>query len=107
VPVVPYAEPLTDQLAQNFSPFLSKYNSFIMENHGLVAMSRGDIEWTVLNVEVLEATAQSILMALRVGGEVKELDREAVTKLENTMKARNLPLFGAPGVNPSLEALYF
>ena len=107
VPVVPYAEPLTEQLAQNFTPFLSKYNSFIMENHGLVTMSRGDIEWTLLNVEELEAMAQSILMALGAGGEVKELDREAVTKLENTMMARNLPLFGAPGVNPSLEALYF
>jgi L-fuculose-phosphate aldolase len=107
VPVVPYAEPLTEQLAQNFTPFLSKYNSFIMENHGLVTVSRGDIECTVLHVEVLEGTAQSILMALRAGGEIKELDREAVTKLGNTMKTRDLPFFGAPGVNSSLEALYF
>ena len=43
VPVVPYAQPLTEKLAQEFSPFLQKYNSFIMENHGLVTMSQGDL----------------------------------------------------------------
>ena len=106
VPVVPYAEPLTLDLAENFSPFLQKYNSFIMENHGLVSMSRGDIEWTVLNVEVLESTALSIIYAIQAGG-VKELDCEAVQKLGNVMRARGLPLFGAPGVNQSLEGMYF
>ena len=39
VPVVPYAEPLTEELAENFAPFLPRYNSFIMENHGLVTMT--------------------------------------------------------------------
>lgn len=106
VPVVPYAEPLTEELAQNFSPFLPRYNSFIMENHGLVTMSRGDIEWTLLNVEVLESTAQSVIVALQAGG-VKELDREAVRRLGNVMRARGLPLYGAPGVVNSLEELYF
>lgn len=106
VPIVPYAEPLTDELAQNFSPYLPKYNNFIMENHGLVTMSRGDITWTLLNVEVLESTAISLIYALQSGG-VKELDREAVRRLGNVMRTRNLPLFGAPGVNQSLEELYF
>jgi L-fuculose-phosphate aldolase len=107
VPIVPYAEPLTGKLAANFGPFLPKYNSFIMENHGLVTMSRGDIRWTLLNVEVLEATAASVLMALQAGTGVKELDRQAVVDLGNVMKARDLPLFGAPGVHKSLEDLYF
>jgi L-fuculose-phosphate aldolase len=106
VPIVPYAEPLTEQLAQNFSPFLPKYNSFIMENHGLVTMSRGDIRWTLMNVELLEVTAQATLQALQAGG-IKELDREAVVRLGNVMRTRNLPLFGAPGVNQSLEGMYF
>ncbi|MDO8969743.1 MAG: hypothetical protein Q7U74_03585, partial [Saprospiraceae bacterium] len=79
---------------------------FIMENHGLVSMSRGDIEWTLLNIEVLEGTAQSLLMAMQVGG-IKELNRDDVRRLGNVMKARDLPLYGAPGVNESLEALYF
>jgi L-fuculose-phosphate aldolase len=106
VPVVPYAEPLTEELANNFVPFLTRYNSFIMENHGLVTMTRGDIEWTMLNVEELESTAHSIILALQAGG-IKELDREAVRRLSNVMRIRALPLSGAPGVVKSLEELYF
>ena len=106
VPVVPYAEPLTEELAQNFAPYLPRYNNFIMENHGLVTMTRGDIEWTMLNVEELESTAHSVIMAIQAGG-VKELDRKAVRDLSNVMRTRSLPLFGAPGVVNSLEELYF
>jgi len=83
VPTVPYAEPLTQQLADNFSPVLQKYNSFIMENHGLVTMSVGS------------------------GVELKEMSKEAVTNLGNVMKIRGLPLFGAPNVNKSIEGMYF
>jgi len=106
VPVVPYAEPLTEELAQNFLPFLPRYNSFIMENHGLVTMTRGDIEWTLLQVEEIEQTAHSILLALQVGG-IKEIDQEGVRRLSNVMLSRSLPLPGALGVVQSLESLYF
>jgi L-fuculose-phosphate aldolase len=106
VPVVPYAEPITEKLANNFVPFLSKYNSFIMENHGLVSMTRGGIRDTVMNVEILEMSAKSVLLALQAGL-IKELDRQSVRDLNNTMRTRNLPLIGAPGVNRSLEELYF
>jgi L-fuculose-phosphate aldolase len=106
VPLVPYAEPLTERLAENFVPFLANYNSFLMESHGLVSMSRGSIRETLMLVELLEMSAQSILLALSVG-EVKELDRQAVRDLSKTMSTRGLPLFGAPGINVSLEDLYF
>jgi L-fuculose-phosphate aldolase len=106
VPVVPYAQPLTTKLADNFAPFLQKYNSFIMENHGLVTLTRGDIYWTLLTVELFEATVDSMLRALAVGP-LKELDRQAVRDLSNVMLERNLPLFGAPGVNATLEGMYF
>lgn len=106
VPVVPYAEPLTLKLAANFSPFLQKYNSFIMENHGLVTMTRGDIYWTLLTVELLESSANSMLKGLSAGN-LKELDKKSVKNLGNVMKTRNLPLFGAPGINKSLEEMYF
>ncbi|MGA2488633.1 MAG: class II aldolase/adducin family protein [Anaerolineales bacterium] len=106
VPVVPYAEPLTEKLACNFEPFLPRYNTFIMQNHGLVTMTRAGIKETLMNVELLEMSASSILMAMQAG-EIHELDREAVRDLSNTMRTRDLPLFGAPGVNKSLEDLYF
>ncbi len=106
VPIVPYGEPLTQKLADNFSQYLHKYNSFLMENHGLVTMSNLGIDWTWMNVELLEITAQSIIYALQNGG-VKELNKEAVRDLGNVMKTRDLPLFGAPGVNKTLEGMYF
>jgi len=106
VPLVPYAEPLTEQLAENFVPFLPKYNSFLMESHGLVTMSRGGIKETLMLVELLEISAKSILQALAVG-EIKELSQQDVRDLGNTMHTRSLPLFGAPGINSSLESLYF
>ena len=106
VPIVPYGEPLTQQLADNFAPYLQKYNSFIMENHGLVTMTSGDIYWTLLTVEVLEASVDSMLRA-RSAGTLKELSRDAVRSLSNVMITRNLPLFGAPAVHKSLEAIYF
>lgn len=106
VPVVPYGQPLTQLLADNFSPYLQKYNSFLMENHGLVTMSRDSIKWTMMNVELLEASAQSLLAAISAG-EVQELTRQAVVELGNVMRTRSLPLFGAPGVNQSLEDMYF
>jgi L-fuculose-phosphate aldolase len=106
VPVVPYAEPLTEKLANNFEPFLAKYDTFIMQNHGLVSMTRSGIKETMMNVELLEMSAQSILLALQAGG-IHELEREHVRDLSNTMRTRDLPLYGAPGVNKSLEDLYF
>lgn len=106
VPLVPYGEPLTECLAENFVPFLAKYNSFLMESHGLVTMSRGSINETLMLVELLEMSAKSILQAIMVG-DIKELSRQAVRDLSNTMHTRNLPLFGAPGINASLEDLYF
>jgi len=106
VPVVPYAEPLTEKLAQAFEPFLPKYNSFIMENHGLVTLSRGTIWDTLLTVELLEGTAQSLLMAMAVG-DVKEIGRQDVADLDNVMRTRSIPYVGLPGVNQSLLDLYF
>ena len=107
VPVVPYGEPLTQQLADNFEPFIRNYNSFIMENHGLVTMSPEGIEYTMMNVELLEMSAFSILQALAAGRELKEISPEAIRDLDNVMKTRNCPMPGAPGVYKSLEELYF
>jgi ribulose-5-phosphate 4-epimerase/fuculose-1-phosphate aldolase len=77
-----------------------------MESHGLVTMSRTSIKETLYLVDLLEMSAKSILLALQIG-EIKELSRTAVKDLGNTMRTRALPLFGAPGVNKSLEELYF
>ena len=106
VPVVPYAQPLTQKLADSFLPYLKKYNAFLMENHGLVIMSPGDIGWTMMLTEILETSSISILHALNIG-KIKEILKEDILALEIVRKTRELPLFGAPGVNRSLVDLYF
>ena len=105
VPVVPYGEPLTTELADGFAPFLPKYNAFLMENHGLVLISPEGIARTMQLIEILEVTAITLLQALAVG-EIKELPKEALRGLENTRRKRKLPMIGAPGVNDSIEQLY-
>jgi len=107
VPVVPYGEPLTQQLADNFEPFIRRYNSFLMENHGLVTMSVKSIDYTMMNIDLLEMSAYSILQAMATGRELKELSREAIEGLDNVMKERNDPMFGAPGTYESLVELFF
>lgn len=106
VPVVPYGEPLTQRLADNFAPFIMKYNAFLMENHGLTILSSADICRTLQLVDILEVSSIAILQALAVG-ELKELTREDVQNLENTMKTRKLSMIGLPGVNASVVDLYF
>jgi L-fuculose-phosphate aldolase len=106
VPVVPYAEPRTEELARNLEPFTKKYNHFILEHHGLVTMSRHDIMDALMALELLEATAKSIFFALQSEG-IKELSRIDVERLEKAMFRQGMDLVGAPGVNKSLAELYF
>jgi L-fuculose-phosphate aldolase len=106
VPIVPYAEPLTQKLADNFEPYLQKYNNFIMENHGLVSMTVEGIKWTNLQVGLLEGSVESMIRALSVGT-LKEISRQGVRDLSNVMLERDLPLMGAPGFNKTLEELYY
>jgi L-fuculose-phosphate aldolase len=105
VPLVPYGEPLTRELADHFAPFVRRYNGFLMENHGLVLVSPEGIGRALELVEILEVTATSLAQALVVG-KVKVLSRAAIRGLENTRRTRRLPIMGAPGVNESLEDLY-
>ncbi len=107
VPVVPYAEPLTQRLADNFKPYLDRYNTFIMENHGVIALSTGNIIAAFGQIDVLEGTALSLIHAKSAGFPIKEIAREEVVALENTMKTRGVPFPGKPGVVGGLEELYF
>jgi len=105
VPLVPYAEPGTRKLADNFLPYLKKYNSFLMENHGLITMTPNGIEKAMLLVELLEMTSISILGALKLG-EIKEISKQELKNLENLMRKCNAALPGIPGENTSLAELY-
>ena len=103
--MVPYAEPLTEKLANNFSQYLDRYNAFLMENHGITVVCNDCIERTRQLVDIIECTAISIVEALRLGN-VNTIPFDEVLNLEETMKTRNLPLPGKPGVWKSLTDAY-
>ena len=106
IPVVPYGEPISQELADNFKPFLQKYNTFLMENHGLTAISPLDLTRLMHIIDMVEVSAISILAALAAGG-VKEIPREEVENLSKTVVTRELPMIGAPGANKSYIDLFY
>jgi L-fuculose-phosphate aldolase len=105
-PLVPYATPLSEQLAANFMPYLQKYNAFVMENHGVIMITPRGLEWTLGLVEELESAASSILKA-RAVGTLKTISREQLMEMDRLLDMRGLPRVGAPGVNKSLVDLYY
>ncbi|MCD6333184.1 MAG: class II aldolase/adducin family protein [Bacteroidales bacterium] len=103
---VEYHEPLSRKLADAFLPVLHRSNAFLMLNHGILLGSTISVLRAAELLEMIEATAQSAILALQAGG-VKELSYPDVARLDRTLKTRNLTMPGAPGVNHSLTDLYF
>ena len=103
---VAYEEPLSQALADAFKPVLMKSNAFLMLNHGILIGSTTSVIRASELLEMIEATAHSVIMAQQMGT-IKELSKEDVACLDRTLKTRGLPMPGAPGVNPSLIDLYF
>ncbi|MCK5128634.1 MAG: class II aldolase/adducin family protein [Clostridiales bacterium] len=101
-----YAEPVSEDLAKTFNPVILKTNAWLMNNHGITICNCEGIGRTLELLEMLEALAQSVVVALACG-KVEEIPKDEVKKLENTIISRGLPLPGLPGYNKSLCTLYF
>jgi L-fuculose-phosphate aldolase len=104
--LVEYAEPLTQELADNFGQYLDRHNFFLMKNHGALVMSREGLDRALDFMLMLEKQAISVLVAELLGG-CSELSRTDVEGLDRTLKTRKLPFPGASGVVKSLVELYF
>lgn len=102
---VPYAEPLSAELAAAFDSVIRRSNAFIMRNHGVMICSP-DGPWRALELlEMVEAMAQSLFVAKSLGTVTRITDRE-VDKLSRTIQTRGLPMPGAPGVISKLSDAY-
>ena len=66
VPVVPYAMPGTEQLAEEFEPFVADHDAFLMANHGAVTVGRSLLE-AHQRMESLEHAARIVLVARTLG----------------------------------------
>lgn len=86
VPVVPYATPGTDALADLFEPLLADHDAFLMANHGATTLGT-TIEQAHQRMESLEHAAR-ILLAARSVGRVRELTNDDVRALRGSREER-------------------
>ncbi|HSQ32563.1 MAG TPA: class II aldolase/adducin family protein [Gemmatimonadaceae bacterium] len=82
VPLVPYATPGSDALADAFEPFLAQHDGFLMANHGATTIAPS-LAAAHQRMESLEHAAR-ILLAARGLGRVNELSAADVRSLRAT-----------------------
>ena len=79
VPLVPYAIPGSEELADRMEPFLVQHDAFLLENHGATTIG-ATLTIAHQRMESLEHTAQ-ILLTARLIGRVNALDAGQVSAL--------------------------
>jgi len=84
VPLVPYATPGTDALADLVEPFLERHDGFLMANHGATTLGP-TLETALQRMESLEHAARIILSA-RLLGRVNTLSAAEVLALHDPRK---------------------
>ena len=87
VPVIPYAQPSTQELADGLVPYLQDYDAFILENHGTVTVGT-DVIKAYYKTETLEYNAKITYMA-RLLGRQNELPRDEIDKLLAAFQKNN------------------
>jgi len=103
--MVPYAEPLSDDLAEKFDAYIELSNGFLMENHGALMCSYEGIGRALELLEMMEAAAHSILVAIQLNG-AKEIEKNEIKNLDRVIKIRSLPMPGLPGRVKTLLDIY-
>jgi L-fuculose-phosphate aldolase len=104
--MVPYAEPLSEELAQSFDAVIESSNGFLMQNHGALMCSIESAKRAIELLEMVEAQAKSLLVAIMLGG-ARTLPKEDVKNLERTLQTRGQSLPCAPGAACGLVELMF
>jgi L-fuculose-phosphate aldolase len=85
VPLVPYAQPGTDQLADALEPFIHDHDAFLLANHGATTVGRS-LQDAQFRMESLEQGAR-ILLAARQVGRINPLPADAVAALRSLREA--------------------
>lgn len=104
--MVPYAEPLSEELAQSFDAAIDRSNAFLMQNHGALMVTTEGVMRALEFMEMAEAQAMSLAVAKLFGG-ARELPLEDVRNLERTRVTRSMPLPGKPGAVKGYDELFF
>lgn len=107
VVTVPYAEPISDALARQFEAAAHKSNAWLMKNHGVTIGSAEGVGRALDLLEMIEAMAVSVSVAMGLGKPLTVIPKAEVGNLENTMKTRNMPRPGDPRTIRNLQQLYY
>lgn len=96
VPLAPYGEPGTKELADSIAPFVGKANAILLANHGVVTYGE-DLRTAVQRMEIVEHCARVLLVAELAGG-AKLLTRDQVRALVASRGRYGLPPLPADAV---------
>ena len=103
---LPYAEPVSDSLANAFAHATRYSNAWLLRNHGITVGSSSGVMRALELMEMLEAMAVSVRTALTVGRGIAEIPPEELRNLENTLRSRDMAFPGDPRHVESLTQLY-
>lgn len=103
--MVPYAEPLSEELAMQFDAVIQTSNGFLMENHGALMVSHEGCWRAQEFLEMMEAAAKSVMVSVILGNP-KTIPMKDVMRLENVIKIREMPMPGLKGVVNSLSDIF-
>lgn len=94
---IPYIDPGSKALAVEMGKAIQKTNAVIMQNHGVLVVSSEGLDRAMELLELLEATATSVLVAQLLGS-VREISQEDVIRIAKLYQQRGVPAPGKPGV---------
>lgn len=94
---IPYAEPNAKALGYVFDPYVEDANGYILENHGVVALSAKNALETIERIQIMESMAESVTAARILGGDLLELTEEDMDGLDKVICQLGWTLPGAPG----------
>ena len=103
---VPYAQPSSEKIAEEFKPYLNAYNTFLMNKHGVTIGSTEGIKRTWERLDLLEVTAEAALKVLASGEMLTPLTEADVRDMEEIGRNRGMKWPGAPGHWGGLVACY-
>lgn len=90
VPLVPYAQPGTDELPARIAPFARDHDAFLLANHGATTVGRS-LDEALHRMESLEQGARIILAARQLGrvNELPEASARALRELRTASRGES------------------
>ena len=102
--LVPYAEPVSNELADMFEPYIDNSNAFLMVNHGALICGKSVFE-AVEQLQMMECMAYSVLVSLLLGN-AQPLSEAAMKGIDNVIAAHSLQPAGGTGKFQSVGQLF-